>query len=147
MRKTLMILLFLFLAIPSMAQKNNQIKYVLPDTVETFLDSCIKKQEGGKTWIYFLLKKDTLYSITIGKYSTKEKKNILQWVKQTNRYILINKVSYPLIFDYDLRFGAIDDNIGEFGSRDDNVKRVNLILHGTTIYFKSDGSVVQSEEW
>lgn len=148
MRKYITILIVLFQAMTSAAQKSNQIRYILPDNVEVFLDSCIKKSESNGTQFYFLLKKDTTYNITIGRYSKKEKKNILKWIKQSNRYIVVNEKIYPLIFDYDLKFAAVDNNnIGEFGSREGNVKRASLMLHGVTVYFKSDGSIIKTENW
>lgn len=128
------------------AQKNNQIRYILPDQVEVLLDSCINKLKKSETQFYFLLKKDSLYSITIGRYNNKEAKNILKWVKQSNRYIVINAKIYPLIFDHDLKFAAVDNNnIGEFGKREGNIKRANLILHSITIFFKSDGNIIKIE--
>lgn len=148
MQKYITILIVLFQAMTSTAQKSNQIMYILPDNVETLLDSCIKKAENSQTQFYFLLRRDTVYNITIGKYNKKEKKNILKWVTQSNRYIVVNKKTHPLIFDYDLKFAAVDNNnIGEFGSREGNIKRANLILHGVTIYFKSDGDIVRIENW
>ena len=131
----------------SVAQKNNQIRYILPDDVEVFLDSCIKKSESKGTQFYFLLKKDTTYNITIGRYSKKEKKNILKWIKQSNRNVVVNEKAYPLIVDYDLKFAAIDDNIGKFGDREGNVKRASLLLHGVTVFFTADGNIIRTENW
>lgn len=128
------------------AQKNDQIKYVLPDNVETFIDSSIRAQKGSSAF-YFLLNKDSVYSISIGSYSKKDEKNILKWVKQTNRFLIVNKKVYPLIFDYDLKFATVDSNIGEFGKREGNIKRVSLMLHGITIFFKSDGTIIKTENW
>lgn len=149
MQKYITILIILFQAMTSVAQKTNQIRYVLPDDVEIFLDSCIKKSTNKETQFYFLLnkEKDTVYNITIGRYSKKEKKNILKWIKQSNRCIVVNEKMYPLIFDYDLKFAAVDNNIGEFGSREGNIKRASLMLHGVTVYFKSDGSILKTENW
>ena len=148
MRKYIAILAVVFLqAMTSVAQKNNQIRYILPDDVEVFLDSCIKKSESKGTQFYFLLKKDTTYNITIGRYSKKEKKNILKWIKQSNRNVVVNEKAYPLIVDYDLKFAAIDDNIGKFGDREGNVKRASLLLHGVTVFFTADGNIIRTENW
>jgi len=128
------------------AQKNDQIKYVLPDNVETFIDSSIRARKASSAF-YFLLNKDSVYSISIGSYNKKDEKNILKWVKQTNRFLIVNKKVYPLIFDYDLKFATVDSNIGEFGKREGNIKRVSLMLHGLTIFFKSDGTIIKTENW
>lgn len=146
MKKYIIVLIVLVQSTVLMAQKNNQIKYILPDAVEVLLDSCVKNIANEKVNFYFLLKKDSTYNITIGKYSKREKKSILRWIKQSNRFVVINSKSYPLIFDYDLKFAVIDDsNIGEFGIREGNTKRVNLILHGFTIYFTADGNIVNTK--
>ena len=77
-----------------------------------------------------------------------EKKNILKWVLQSNRYVIVNKKSYPLVLDYDLKFGSIDNNnIGNFGVRDGQVKKASLIIDGTTIYFKGDGAIMFTDFW
>ena len=128
----------------SMAQKCSQIKYVLPDNVEVVLDSCVKSVGKEKQNFYFVLRKDTSYNITIGMFNKSEGKNILKWIRQSNRYVVINDKTYPLIFDYDFEFGAIEsNNIGDFPSREGNIKRVSLIVHGLTVYFSPNGNILR----
>lgn len=134
----------LLVTIAAKAQKkNNAIQYVLPDRVELLLDSCIKKSEG-QTKFFFIIRKDSLYNISIVRYKKNEERNLIKWVEQTNRYLRIADKIYPLLFDYDFALGAIDNNnIGEFKNRDDNVKRISLINHGLIICFNLEGSILK----
>lgn len=128
-------------------QSKDKIVYVFSDAVERTVDSCIRKSGGPVPGFqfYLVLEADSsLYSLTIGKYTKSEQKNILPWIKQTNRYMIVSDRSIPLIFDHDFKFGARwNDKIGEFGHRDDNIIRVNLLLHGTTIFFDHAGKIVR----
>ncbi|MCD2425098.1 hypothetical protein LQ567_20095 [Niabella pedocola] len=145
--KNLLVLLFFFQGTVLVAQTDDKIRYILPNSVEKYLDSSINIMSGKEYKFYFLFKKDAHFNITMGRYNKTEEKNVLQWVRKTNRFVLINKSIYPLIFDYDLTFAAIDNNIGLFGDRDGNVKKVSLILHGASIYFKADGTIIKMENW
>ena len=132
----------------SLAQHSEHINYVFPDSVEIFIDSCIRKADNREAKFYLLLTRDTVYKITIAEYNTKDEKNILKWVKQSNRCAVINNRSFPIIFDYDLKFAAIDPaNIGELGKREGNIKRVSLMLHGITVSFKQDGTIIKIQNW
>ncbi len=141
MNKRFLLLFLVFHGTVLSAQEKNRIQYVLPDNVEAILDSCIKKMMSTGNSFYFLLEKDTSYCITIGTYKKSEQKDFLSWVTRTNRYILINKRMYPLIFDYDSKFGTVDEHIGKFRHRDDHVKKVHLLIHGISIFFKPDGTI------
>lgn len=130
----------------ALAQKDDKvvIKYFFPDKVEMLIDSCIHSYKSEMLNFYFLLAKDSAYSITIGKYDWKERGNLLSWINQTNRYVVVNSEKYPLLFDYDLTFAGIDlNNVGTFGNREGNIKRAKLLLHGLTIIFNSEGEVVK----
>ena len=148
MKKYFTVLIVVFQITTSNAQKGNQIRYILPDKIEIALDSCIKKYNLSGVQYYFLLRKDSIYSVTIGRYRAQEKKNISKWISKSNRFVVVNKMIYPLIFDYDSKFAAVDnDNIAEFGKRDDKIKRATIILHGATIYFDSNGNILRIEDW
>lgn len=145
MGKYVIMFLLVLKSFVSVAQEGT-IDFIFPDKIEHTLDSCLQKLETGtnKYKFYFLIEKDVeSYSVTIAKYTSKEEQNLLKWVRQTNRFAVINKRTIPLIFDYDLKLGAIDGNRGEFGDRDDNVKRVKLLLHGPSVYFNSDGNIIK----
>lgn len=130
----------------STAQRKNQIQFILPDSVEVFLNDYINKVQDGKSQFYFLFQKDTAFSITVGRYTKKEKKNILKWIPQSNRYVVVNTKNYPVIFDYDLKFAAVDpNNIGEFGRREGNIKRAHPLLHGITVFFNGSGDIIRTE--
>lgn len=123
MKKYMVISLFFLKSILGMTQ-DNTIDFVFPDNVETVLDSCLNRFEAinSNYRFYFLLEKNAeCYCITIAKYTGDDERNLLKWVKQTNRFAVVNKRTIPVFFDYDLKWGAIDQNRGEFNKRDDNV--------------------------
>ena len=128
------------------AQKLNQIKYILPDKVEIFLDSCIKQYRKNFTF-YFILGKDSEYYVSMGVYNKEKKNEAPKWAIETNRFLIINKKNFPLIFDYDTKFALIDSNLGQFGKRDGNIKRVKLLFHGITVSFKSNGLIIKTSKW
>ena len=128
-------------------QSKEKIVYVFPDSVEICLDSCIGKiEESGLDFqFYLLLESDSsLYRLSIGRYTKGEANNILPWIKQSNRYAVVNNRSLPLIFDYDLNFSTKwGDKIGNFKEREGEVSRVKLLLHGITIFFNNYGKIVK----
>src|SRR3954471_12996322 len=102
MKKYVFLLVLFFKAILGTTQGNG-IDLVFPDKVETTLDSCLSRFEAvnSKFRFYFLLEKNAeCYNITIAKY-TDDEGNLLKWVKQTNRFALVNRRTIPVLFDYD----------------------------------------------
>jgi hypothetical protein len=143
MKRNILLLLLVLIAITSYSQKRKPIVYIVPDKVEIMLDSCIQFYSKRDFDFYFILEKDSLYNITVASYQKNEAKRLIKWVKQSNRRIVINNKTYPLIFDYDFKFGVKDDNIGVFKNRDSNIRRSRVISHGITIMFDSWGDYVK----
>ncbi|PUZ19328.1 hypothetical protein GA0116948_1297 [Chitinophaga costaii] len=152
MKKIIIVsIIFIFTQFTVRAQ-SQKIWYILPDSVEVRLNryilTSIPKQEVQK--LFFLLKRDSLnsYNITVIPLTHNTDLNIIRWVEDSNRYVLVNKNLYPLLLDYDFIFGTPEyNNIGEFGQREGSIKKIYLIPHRYTIYFKMNGSVLKEENW
>lgn len=133
------------------SQHPGKIKYIFPDAVETKIDSCLGSLEQADRHFHFylLLTTDSAkYDLTISRYTEEESKNISPWVKETNRWAVINKRLIPLIFDYDMKFSThYPDRIGSFGNRDGEVIRSRIIIEGTTISFDRYGNIVKQVNW
>lgn len=151
MMKKLIVLLFVFACCRvNLYAQSQRILYFLPDSVEVRIDNYMESKKNFKcNSIYFLLKKDSsIYNITIIPLVPDSDSNILHWVSVTNRYILINQTYYPLLFDYDFSFSTPDSvHVGEFGHREGNIKKLHLIAHRYTIFFKMNGSILKEELW
>lgn len=127
--------------------KSQNISYILPDSVELKIKRHISGLKSGyDASIYFLLEKDSsdIYSLTVVPFSRDDKESpVLQWVKETTRSILVDTTRYPLLLDYDFKFGTpTPDEVGEIGHREGNVKKIQLIAHRYTVHFKMNGRVV-----
>jgi hypothetical protein len=132
--------------------QERKITYILPDSVEVRINSHLLAKSSVKNdkSYYFLLKKDTsrTYNITIIPFDSSAKSEISNWVNNTNRYALVNGQLYPLLFDYDFTFSTPEpNNIGIFGHRDGNIRKLQLIAHRYTIYFRTNGLILKEENW
>ena len=130
--------------------KSQNINYILPDSVELKIKRHISGLKSGHDAnIYFLLAKDSgdIYSLTVVPFSPDDMRSpVLVWVKETTRSILVDMKLYPLLLDYDFKFGTPAPNdVGEIGHREGNVKKMLLIAHSYTIHFKMNGAVVSEE--
>jgi hypothetical protein len=132
--------------------QDRKITYFLPDSVEVHINNLLLrslKLNNNKEY-YFLLKEDTsrVYNLTVIPFDINIKTEVSNWVSATNRYALINGRLYPLLFDYDFTFSTPDpNNVGSFGHRDGNIRKLHLIAHSYTIYFKTNGTILKEVYW
>jgi len=148
--KNIFIVVFILYHFTGYAQER-KITYILPDSVEIRIDKHIATRSslGNKSY-YFLLREDTpkVYNLTIIPFEVKDKTEVSEWVNATNRYALVNARLYPLLFDYDFTFSTSEpNNIGSFGHRDGNIRKLHLIAHRYTIFFKTNGTILKEESW
>jgi hypothetical protein len=150
--KKIAFILFLSLGLKGYSQSSNVV-YIIPDSVEVAIERQITylKVDTTKTLVYFLLEKDDegIYSLSLFLDIMKQQKELAgKLLKPTNRVLLINKNKYPLMFDYDFRFGTPkEDQIGTFGRREGNVLRSVLLFHGYTIYFNKLGKIIKTSNY
>jgi hypothetical protein len=127
------------------AQEKDSIIYIFPDKVEQLLYDYIKTyiNEDADSLVFHLQNNENnTYTLFVGGALNSD-----DWHKNTNRFIMINDRSYPLIFDYDSLFGAVKKNmIGKFGEREGNVLRSLFIIEGYNITFDKYGFEVK-ESW
>lgn len=152
MRKIFILSILFILCQFTVNAQSQKISYVFPDSVELRLNKYISnynKKKPNKE-LYFLIKKDTsgVYNLTVIPISSGSDSIVVSWLKSTNRYALIDKESYPVVFDYDFALGTPTINdIGSIGQREGNVKRMELIAHRFTIYFRMNGKILKEENW
>lgn len=136
-----LIYLFAIMSIISCnAQKKGDITYLLPDDVEVELNEHLSQSSGFNYMVLFGSKEHyELFVINDDEYSKRPYGN---FITATNRNVLVNGKSYPLLLDYDFNFSTTDIvNIGEFGKRDGMVKKVQSIFHGYSIKFTNKGII------
>lgn len=149
--KNIFIVVFILYHFTGYTQER-KITYILPDSVEIRINKHIVTRSSldNKVDYYFLLREDTpkVYNLTIIPFEVKDKTEVSSWINATNRYALINGRLYPLLFDYDFTFSTPDpNNVGSFGHRDGNIRKLHLIAHRYTIFFKTNGSILKEEDW
>lgn len=144
MKKCISIILTFF-ALSGFAQSapDNKILYVFPDDVEVAIDQYIESlpNKEGLQFVFTLYKNgDGTYEIYVNSCSTDDKNTIPYWHQITNRYAVINKGLYPLLFDYDYDFGAPKPSeIGTYGQREGQVLRIISCNDGFHLTFSKSG--------
>lgn len=127
--------LFLFLFMLSsgcLAQKKiKEIFYFFPDSVEVKVHNYILSYPTGHKVYFYLTStgKDTFDLYSCG-YNKTEKKYVSKWIFASSRKAFINGKKYPLLIDYDYRFGTTNvSEIGVFGDRADKLRRTFSAYH------------------
>jgi len=140
----LFINLFLLISIVSCkAQQKGDVTYLLPDDVEVELNTHLSKSSGFNYMVLF--DSEDYYELFVINDNEYAERPYGSFITATNRNILVNDKSYPLLLDYDFNFSTTDTvNIGEFGKRDGMVKKVQPIFHGYSIKFTNKGIVNQA---
>jgi len=147
MRKLIIVFTLIYISNMNIySQEEDSIIYIFPDKVEQRLFEQIKKVDSINN-IYFEFYLQTIdenrFRLT---YSYSKKKSNNYWVKNTNRFILINKKKYPLILDYDTIFSTYKPNkIGEYGHRDGTIMKHLIIYEGYNITFNKNGECLQED--
>ena len=70
-------------------------------------------------------------------------------IENTNRFVLIDTNKYPVILDYDLRFGLLNRNekIGKLGRRFNGyIRSRTIIMEGYSLTFNGFGENIK-ESW
>ena len=143
------LILFGSLPIYSQVQK---IIYIFPDNVEVAVNSAINVKTKEKVCHYLVLRKDTIdtYNLIVSYYlpsdSSSDNSGLSYRIENSDRMAVINDKQYPLLFDYDYRFGTKDAiNIGEYGKRDEGFVLRTMIIYDAayTIHFRSDGTILK----
>ena len=153
--KQIFITLLLLMSIGCSANaQSNKLQYVLPDNIEVKVNNFVVKykEEYPQHKLYCLLQLDTvgIYHLSVVPYLPSQKLDIHSWIKSTNRFVLINETTYPLLFDYDialLPFDGIED-YGKMGKRGDlnSFKIFGLGGSEYAIYFKLNGVIMKERD-
>jgi len=139
------ILFILFISLYSaniFSQVKDSIIYILPDRVEQKLYEQVKNidPDGNFNFEFYLESKDKgKFRIT---FTYKDQLNNY-WTNNTNRFVLINKKKYPLIFDYDSLFSTSKPKeLGEYGHREGSILRSLFIYEGYNLTFDKTGEYI-----
>jgi len=140
---------FLFvsiLIITKIKAQTDTIMYILPDKVEVcasnYLENCLTRNSTYYFYFHLSIKNDN-YTIAIIPYL--KGNNIVEWVNKTNRKLVVGKILYPIIFDYDVLFSTTcNSNIGISGKREGFIKRVYINNEGSyDIIFNKKGEIIK----
>lgn len=142
-----MLVLICSISISIYSQEKDSIVYIFPDKIEQKLYEQIKELISVEIYNFEFY----LQTVDIDKfrltYSYSKKQSNNYWGNNTNRFILINKKKYPLIFDYDSLFSTNKPKeVGEYGHRDGFILRSLFIFEGYNITFDRTGKCL-SEDW
>ncbi len=134
---TIPLLFFVITLIPLKGfSQLSPITYIVKDSVEIILDSVIRKSSSQNFYFAILIKDTSHFEIIPCTYNKEANSKSLGWILNTNRFLLIRNIRYPLLFDYDFKFGTLsENNIGEFGKRDGNIERRITMWHSDPIRF------------
>lgn len=148
MKKCISVILAFF-ALSGFAQStpDNKIVYVFPDDVEVAIDQYIESFPNKRDLQFILTlygNGDGTYEIYVNSCSMDNKNITPYWQQVTNRYAVINKGLYPLLFDYDYDFGAPKPSeIGTCGQREGQVLRIASCNEGFHLAFSKLGISTQ----
>ncbi len=148
MKKCISVILAFF-ALSGFAQSapDNKILYVFPDDVEVAIDQYIESFPNKKDLQFILTlykNEDGTYEIYVNSCSIDNKNITPYWQQVTNRYAVINKGLYPLLFDYDYDFGAPKPSeIGTCGQREGQILRIASCNDGFHLTFSKSGICTQ----
>jgi len=145
MRNCVLIFISIICSLPIYSQEH-KIIYIFPDNVEVAVNKFINKETREKTCHYLVIVKDTVdtYKLIVPSYRPSDRSHLSYYVESTNRMAIINDKQYPLLFDYDYRFGTRDTvNVGRYGERDGFILRTMPIYDAYTIHFRTDGTIIK----
>jgi len=147
MKKELLSFFIFFFSFNVYCNSTDSIIYIMPDNVEIKLNEYVMdiKQRSPNYQFYFYFSRIDKFSYRIFPANLTE---MNKWAYKTNRFILINKNKYPLVFDYDIRFNSYkQEEVGEFENRFDGlIKNSTIIFEGYSITFDWDGTNLK-EDW
>jgi hypothetical protein len=148
MRKFFILIVFIFVSCSTDKNlryriKNNEVNVVLQNEIEL-----LKKNNFEKEIIIVLGKEELFNKITL--QPRNKDKNVFRIqnlpIKKTNRYMLINKKKYFVVFDYDYDFGIVEDYKVNDGVTDTIYRQdVYIIEHSVTFLFDKDWNFIKKE--
>ena len=148
MRKFFVLIVFIFVSCSTDKNlryriKNNEVNVVLQNEIEL-----LKKNNFEKEIIIVLGKEELFNKITL--QPRNKDKNVFRIqnlpIKKTNRYMLINKKKYFVVFDYDYDFGIVEDYKVNDGVTDTIYRQdVYIIEHSVTFLFDKDWNFIKKE--
>ncbi|MDP4183837.1 MAG: hypothetical protein Q8862_01585 [Bacteroidota bacterium] len=141
----LTIILLFFMVSNAYPKEAKKILYIFPDDVEIKLSKYIENTNKQHEFVVYLMlskSSDERYKLYIAFYKKKHIKNVIYWVKSTNRYVVVNQEKYPLLIDYDYDFSTSNPlNIGDYGGREGQVLRAMPFYDGYNIEFNKYGII------
>ena len=164
MKKLILIVLISIVSHTAYSQCNDTIVYIMPDSVEVYLDKMIKyyNSQGYYDFSFYLDATFYLYYVNnskvkngdhnedyiYGLYVSKDKGKQNFWVKNSSRFILVNDKKYPLELDYDRVFSTLDGfkTLGEFGHRDGTCKKGYYYNPDIYVVFNLKGKIMKQSE-
>ncbi len=138
MKKIILLAFFFAGSLYTQAQSLDTILYILPDPVEVKLDIELNRLiDRSPDNVEFILEKKDVNKYRIRLYGPP------YYSKKSNRYVIINTQKYPLIFDYDSKFGTTEPNsIGSIGKRDGQIMRGIFMSEDYSITFDGSGKIL-----
>ncbi len=104
--KLSMVLLFIFVGCRT-SKINNSIPYILPRKVEHKLYKIVKEKPESRFSFYLSQKDNNIFEITVSESKNNfEEIDNFNYIKKSNRKVLINDKFYPLVFASDYLFGT-----------------------------------------
>ena len=131
----------------SYGQNKNDLIYLLPDSVEIMVNNYMHKFIHGNNFYCILKESNRTYELSVCSYKEEEKANIPKYVLLTNHKVLIGEMLIPIILDYDLKFGTVNNlsELGSIGNREGYYKRQTIISHSPSIFFTDEGKIFKCD--
>lgn len=105
------------------------IMYVVSDSIEICIGNYLKEIPSQNRIGFYIYTENNQILLSLISIPSNSHSIIKEYIDRSNRVILINKNTYPLLFDYDFDFGTKTpiENIGDYGNRDGSYLRARLL--------------------
>jgi len=140
MKKYLIILILIFYSCSSYKFDNSKtIPYVFPNKVTLLISSYLI--ENKDIAFLYLSKIDNDWVLTFVKCNGCE--NDINWVKNTNRKVYVNRKFYPLVFDSDFKFSVKENGNYLISTDMESINRQTFLIHNAYHIIFNQGDTVK----
>lgn len=111
---------------------SDKIVYILPDSLESKVIDQINTYNEKNSLVIYLFHLEKNICLLISPYKNKSNyiSPLYYYASKSNRFLLVGDNIYPIVFDYDFRYGTTTplDQTGKYGEREGCIKRTAIIL-------------------
>ena len=128
-KRFLYVIIFLLSGVFAYAN-SDEIIYVLPDSLGNRVVDQINTYNEKDNLLIYLFHREDKICLLISPYKRNDTSPLYYYASRTNRFLLAGENTYPILLDYDFRYGTTTplEKIGKSGEREGCIKRTAIIL-------------------